>query len=227
MLRRLRNWLVGGFVALAPLALTYYIFVWIFNLLDSVLEPVLRRWEWGKIPGIGAAITLALIFVVGALASNFFGKALLAAIDRLALRTPIVRPVYQTVRQIMDTVSSQSMAFKQVALIEYPRTGSYVIAFVTGTGAEEINRHTGKKMVNLFVPTTPNPTSGMLIFLPEDEVKILDMSVDLGLKLVISGGILSDAPLRETAAAAESGAAEAGAAAEAEAAAVPAERGDG
>lgn len=192
-MRRLRNWLVGGFVALAPLALTYYIFVWIFNLLDGALEPVLRRWTWGNIPGIGAAITLALILVVGALASNFFGKALLSAVDRVAMRTPIVRPVYQTVRQIMDTVSSQSMAFKQVALIEYPRTGSYVLAFVTGRGAPEVERLIGKKMLNLFVPTTPNPTSGMLILLPEEEVTLLDMSVDTGLKLVISGGILGGA----------------------------------
>lgn len=199
MFRRLRNWLVGGFVALAPLALTYYIFVWIFNLLDGALAPLLRRWTWGDIPGIGAAVTLAIILAVGALASNLFGKALLGTIDRLALRMPIVRPVYQTIRQIMDTVSSQSMAFKQVALVEYPRKGSYVIAFVTGSGTAEINRRTGKKMLNLFIPTTPNPTSGMLILLPEDEVTLLDMSVDLGLKLVISGGIIGEALGQESA----------------------------
>lgn len=208
MVRRLRNWLVGGFVALAPLALTYYIFVWIFNLLDSALDPVLRNHEWGNIPGIGALLTLTIILAVGALASNFFGKALLSAVDRLALRTPIVRPVYQTIRQIIDTVSSQSMAFKQVALVEYPRKNSYAIAFVTGTSTDEISRRVGRKMINLFIPTTPNPTSGMLILLPEDEVMLLDMSVDQGLKLVISGGILSDAPLGETAAAAETGASE-------------------
>lgn len=192
MLRRLRNWLVGGFVALAPLALTYYIFVWIFNLLDSALAPALQRWQWGGIPGIGAAITLLLIIAVGALASNLFGRALLNVVDRIALRMPIVRPVYQTIRQIIDTITSQSMAFKQVALIEYPRAGSYAIAFVTGSGTPEINRRTGKKMMNLFIPTTPNPTSGMLILLPEEDVIVLDMSVDAGLKLVISGGIIGD-----------------------------------
>lgn len=201
MLRRLRNWLVGGFVALAPLALTYYIFVWIFNLLDSAIKPLLKGFEWADIPGIGAAITLGIILAVGALASNLFGKAILGLIDRLALRMPIVRPVYQTIRQIMDTVSSQTMAFNQVALVEYPRRDSWVIGFVTGGGAGEITRRTGKKLLNVFVPTTPNPTSGMLILVPEEDVILLDMSVDQGLKLVISGGILSEPAARETAAA--------------------------
>jgi uncharacterized membrane protein len=136
-------------------------------------------------------IALVLLTALGALTANFFGQAILRFTERLVERMPIVRGIYSALKQIFETVLSQSApSFRQVALIEYPRKGIHTLAFVTAPARGEIAEITGQELVGVYVPTTPNPTSGFLLYLPREEVKVLDMSVEDGLKMIISLGIV-------------------------------------
>jgi len=144
------------------------------------------------IPGLGLILVVILVFVVGLLTRNFIGRKIVHLGENIVDRIPLVRVLYTGVKQLLEPLFLQKTnGFKRVALIEYPRRGVHVIGFVTGESKGEVQNKTSKNMMNVFVPTTPNPTSGFYILIPEDEVVSLNMSVEDAFKLIISGGIVS------------------------------------
>jgi uncharacterized membrane protein len=195
---RLRGYFFAGVLVTAPIAITIYIAWLLISFVDervfSVIPPVYNPETYlpFSVPGIGLLLMLVLLTLAGALAAGYVGKLLLRISDRLLNRMPIVRGIYSTAKQIVETiVSSKSAAFREVVLIEYPRTGIWTIAFVTGQAIAEVTDIAGDGLVNVFVPTTPNPTSGFLLFLPVAQVHRLPLSVEDGIKLVLSAGIVT------------------------------------
>lgn len=196
MIKRIRNILITGAVVLVPVVLTWWVLLSLFNFLDGMTA----RWIEGllgqPVPGLGLVVTVTIVFVTGVLTRSFVGRELISLGQSILAGTPIVRGVYTTIRQIVDafTVTGKS-AFQRVALIEYPRRGVWSIAFVTADSPASISELTGHELVSVFLPTTPNPTSGFLLMLPREEVRVLDIPVEDGLKLVISGGAVGSAGL--------------------------------
>lgn len=145
-----------------------------------------------RIPGAGIVMTVVFIFLVGLLATNIFGKKLVTLGEAMVDKIPIVRSVYTGTKQVITTlIDSNAKSFSQCVLVEFPRKGVYVLGFITSEAKGEIQLKTMERVVNVFVPTTPNPTSGFLIFVPRQDLVELEMPVDDGIKLVISGGIVT------------------------------------
>lgn len=181
-----------GLITLLPLGITIYLFYLIFNFLDKLLGGVVEKIFNISVPGIGFAAGIILIFLVGFIASNLIGRKIIALWDALFHKIPLTRSIYSSAKQIIDAFTLQGKhAFQKVVLLEYPRKGLYVLGFITGSSKGEVQEKTHEDVVNVFVPTTPNPTSGMLILAPKKEVIELDMTVEEGLKLIISGGLVS------------------------------------
>jgi len=193
---RIRGWFLTGLLVTAPIMLTVYI-TWLFvDIIDGwvteLLPPAFRDTIYSSIPGVGLIIGAIAITIVGALAAGFFGRWIIRAGESLLNRMPIIGKIYGAVKQILETVlASQSDAFREVVLVEYPRKDVWVVGFVTGTSKGEVQSTTPNETVNVFVPTTPNPTSGFLLFCPKNELKYLEMSVEDAVKLVVSGGIVT------------------------------------
>jgi uncharacterized membrane protein len=192
---RLRAYFFAGVLITAPISITFYI-AWLFidsidrqvmSLLPSSIKPAL----WGM-HGFGLLLMVVVLTLVGALTAGILGRIWLRFTEAVMRRTPVLRGIYSAVKQIFETVlAKKSQAFREVVLIEYPRPGIWTVAFITGQTVSVITRLVDEDLVNVFVPTTPNPTSGFLLFLPRADVHLLDMSVEDGLKLVISGGIVA------------------------------------
>ncbi len=188
----IKKWLITGILVSVPMILTFYIVVTIVNFFDNLIVANLFAGTFiAKIPGIGIIITVVSLIVLGFTASNFLGKFFVQIGDSILNRIPIVRTIYSTIKQIFDTLlSNQSKAFREVVLVEYPRPGMWSLAFVTSENKGEIQRKTVDDVVNIFIPTTPNPTSGFLLFVPKKDVIVLDMKPDTAMKLIISGGVI-------------------------------------
>ncbi|MEM7570279.1 MAG: DUF502 domain-containing protein, partial [Pseudomonadota bacterium] len=153
------------------------------------------------IPGLGVLVVVIFLILLGMITANFFGRSLINLGERLVDNLPVVRTIYRTLKQIFETIISQSsMSFRDVVLVEYPRRGLYAIAFITAPTEGEIATRNGVEMVNVFLPTTPNPTSGFLLFVPKDDVTYLDMTVEEGVKYVISAGLVTPPERMEKAA---------------------------
>jgi uncharacterized membrane protein len=183
-----------GLLTILPLAITIYVFYLVFSFLDNLVGDLIQAIFNYRLPGIGFIAGLLLIMLVGFVASNLIGKRLIGFGDMLFQRLPLSRGIYTSARQIIDAFTLQGKnAFKKVVLLEYPRKGLYVIGFVTGNSRGEIQQKTHAETLNIFVPTTPNPTSGMLILAPRHEVIELDMTVEEGMKVIVSGGLFSPA----------------------------------
>ncbi|MEP2829004.1 DUF502 domain-containing protein [Parvibaculum sp.] len=200
---RIRNYFLTGLVVAAPIGLTIWLVRWFIDLIDTWFTPLIpRQYQPDNylpfdIPGLGLLIAFVLLTLLGALTANFFGRAVLNFGERLVARMPVVRSIYGALKQIFETVISQSAAsFREVGLIEYPRKGLYCIVFVTTQTKGEIVDKAGSELVSVFLPTTPNPTSGFLLFVPREDLKILDMSIEEGAKLIISAGLVE--PPRRT-----------------------------
>ena len=198
MLSRLRTYFLTGIIVTAPIAITIFL-VWQFiTFIDSYVESfVPQRYNpetylpFG-IPGIGLVFMLAFLTFIGFLTAGFAGRTMVRTGERLLSRMPIIRSVYGTLKQIFETVLNQSSrSFREVVLVEYPRRGIAAIGFVTGPTRGEVQERTDEDLVNIFLPTTPNPTSGFLLFVPRKDLIHLDMTVEEGIKLVISGGIVT------------------------------------
>jgi len=195
VLGRLRAYFFAGILVTAPVSITFYI-AWKFilfmdNSVSPLIPPTLNPKNWG-IPGFGLVAVVVSLTLIGALTAGFAGRMLVRLYDAILERMPVLRGIYSAVKQIFETMLAQKAnAFREVALIEYPRKGIWTLAFITGTPTGELGRCFDREMVNVFVPTTPNPTSGFLLFLPRDEVRVLDMSVEDGIKMVVSTGILT------------------------------------
>jgi uncharacterized membrane protein len=198
LLHRLRNYFLTGVVFTAPIAITVFIGWKFIRYLDertAVLIPAKYNPENYlpfAVPGIGLVIAVLGLMLIGALTANFLGRYLTEIGENIVNRMPVVRSIYNALKQIFETaVSQSSTSFRQVVLVEYPRKGIWAIAFQTAnTSGEVFRRLNGREMLNVFLPTTPNPTSGFLLFVPKDDVVFLDMSVEEGIKLVISAGMV-------------------------------------
>lgn len=195
---RLRNYFLTGIVITAPIIITAYIAWQFVGWIDGIINPLIpadykpETLLHVTIPGLGLVVVAILLTLVGFLAANILGRTLVKLGERVLNRMPVVRSIYFALKQIFETVFSQSsQSFKDVVLIEYPRRGIWTVAFVTGKGEGEVRRLLDQDVVTVFVPTTPNPTSGFMLFLPRAECRLLDMTVEEGLKLVISGGVLA------------------------------------
>ncbi len=184
-----------------PVGITYLVLSLLFNNLDNLLSPILTKLliligapirPGYRIPGLGFIATILIVFLAGLLTTNIFGRKLVKLGELILEKIPIVRSVYTSVKQVIDTIAhTDKKAFRQVVMLEYPRKGLYSIGFITCDTKGEIQDATEEEMINVFVPTTPNPTSGYLIFIPKKDIIPLSMTVEDGIKLVISGGIVT------------------------------------
>ncbi|MGE5577540.1 MAG: DUF502 domain-containing protein [Syntrophothermus sp.] len=192
LMKRLRNYLITGMIILLPLVVTLYVLWTGFNIVDGLLGGLIARLLRREIPGAGTLVTLFLTILVGAVATNIIGKRLITFGENILARIPVVRSIYSTVKQVIDAFAVQNRdAFKRVVMIEYPRRGLYSIGFVTGEGLGEIlGSRVTEELLTVFIPTAPNPTTGFFVLLPRQEVIPLEMTVEEGLKLVISGGVI-------------------------------------
>lgn len=192
MMKRIRNYFIAGLAVLIPLVGSLYVFWLIFNFLDGLLSSLIAEIFGRPLPGLGFILTILFTLLVGYLTSNFLGKKILELVDYIFFRIPLLRNVYSSFKQIVDSFMQQNKtAFKKVVMIEYPRKGLFVLGFLTGESRGEVQENTRADTINVFVPTSPNPTSGMLVLVPRQEVIFLKMSVEEGLKLIISGGVFS------------------------------------
>ncbi|MGJ8648816.1 MAG: DUF502 domain-containing protein [Opitutaceae bacterium] len=205
MFRSLRNAFITGVVVILPLGVTIIVINFLLERLGTpasnfffwYLDP-----DWRDLPVvelmlkfISVAVVFLLITLLGYFSKFFIGKFMLNSIERLLNRVPLINTVYRTVKQIVDTFSQQEKAiFQEVVLIEYPRPRCYVLGFLTGSAKGETQAVTGEHILNIFVPTTPNPTSGFLLMLPESDVTRLTMTISDGMKVIISGGAVVPDP---------------------------------
>ena len=194
---KIRSWFLTGILVITPLLLTIYV-AWAFiTFVDNLVVPLVpynyrpSNYLPFSIPGLGLIIVFIFTTFVGLLATGLFGRTLIRIWENILNRMPVVRSVYSAIKQILETVmATQSDAFRQAVLVQYPRKDIWAIGFVTGSTKGEVGKRVDKKMVNVFMPTTPNPTSGFLLFFPEEDLIFLNMSVEDALKLVVSGGMV-------------------------------------
>jgi len=184
----LKKYFLTGLLVVVPVTATVIVLKSILGWIDSILGDLPGTMIGLRFPGLGIITLVLLILIIGAISANYFGNRLLRAWDGVMQRVPLVRGVYSTVKQIMETFSMKQN-FSGVALVEYPRAGCYSIGFVTGQVSGEPAGLAGRHET-VFVPTTPNPTAGFLLILPEAEVHHLDMTVEQGMKLIISLGLV-------------------------------------
>jgi len=191
-----RNFLTGLVIA-APVAITVYLTVAFVNFVDNRVTPLIperynpETYLRFSVPGLGVIVSFFALVLLGALAANLFGRTIIATGERVVDRMPVIRSVYSALKQIFETAVAQSeTTFREVALVEYPRKGIYAIGFISTATKGEIRNVVGEDLVSVFVPTTPNPTSGFLLFLPRKDVKVLEMSVEEAAKVVISAGLV-------------------------------------
>lgn len=191
---RLRTYFLAGLLVLIPMVVTIGILSWLFNLLDGFLGPYIYDWLGRPMPGLGLIATVVLIFLIGLVTTNIVGRRLVAAVDQALHRIPLVRPIYSTAKQMSSTLlQNRQVAFQHVVLVEYPRRGLYQIGFVTGMIEGPLQRalaaKAGERVLNVFIPSTPNAMTGFFVMLPERDLQVLGISVQDALKLVISGGM--------------------------------------
>ena len=193
----LRKWLLSGLLVIVPLVITLGVLNWIIGTLDQTLWLLPEEWQsWlteHRVRGLGVLLTLAILLVVGAIASNFVGKRLLGWGDAVVRRIPVVRSIYSSVKQVSDTLFSENgNAFRTAVLVQWPREGVWTIAFVTGTpGADVVEHLGGGDFLGVYVPTTPNPTGGYFVMLRRSDCIELKMSVDDALKYIVSMGVVA------------------------------------
>jgi uncharacterized membrane protein len=198
---RLRNYFLAGVIVVAPISITFFIVWQVVQVVDNNVGKLLparynpETYLPFSVPGLGVLLMVTLITLVGMFAAGFVGRAVMRASERLLNRMPVIRSIYGTLKQIFETVfSHSSQSFREVVLVEYPRRGIWAIGFLTGTTRGEIQTRVEPQLLNIFLPTTPNPTSGFLLFVPREDVLHLDMSVEDGIKMVISSGIVAPEP---------------------------------
>ena len=198
----MKKYFITGLLIWLPLAITYMVIAWIVGTLDAILlwppaESQPSRYIGFDIPGVGVVASLLLVFFTGLVAANVLGQKLVQLWEALLARIPVVKSIYYSVKQVSDTVfSSSGQAFRKALLVQYPREGVWTIAFLTGQPGGDAAEHLRGDYVSVYVPTTPNPTSGFFLMMPREDVIELDMSVDEALKYIISMGVVAP-PLRK------------------------------
>lgn len=199
MMQKIRQYLITGLLVLVPLAITAWVLKTVIGFMDNSLLLLPNAWHphtifKRDIPGLGAILTVAIVLLTGMLATNFFGKQLIMLWENLLNRVPFVKSIYSSVKQVSDTLFSGSgNAFRKAVLVKFPHQNCWTIAFLTGVPGGNVASHLHGDFVSVFVPTTPNPTSGYFLMLPKAEVIELEMSVDEALKYIISMGVVAPA----------------------------------
>ena len=195
---RLRAYFFAGVLVTAPLAITFWLVWQVISWIDRSIKPLIpvqynpETYLPFSVPGIGLVVSVVFLILVGAFAAGFIGRLVVRMSERILARMPVVRSIYGATKQIFETVLAQSSrAFRDVVLVEYPRRGIWAIGFITGATEGEVQELTEDVVVNVFLPTTPNPTSGFLLFVPKSDLVRLNMSVEEGIKMVVSGGIVT------------------------------------
>ena len=205
-LQRLKTYFITGLVVASPVGITIYLALAFINLIDRNVKPLIpaaynpETYLPFPLPGIGLVFLFLMLTVLGFFAANFLGRTLIRIGEKILNHMPVVRSVYNTLKQIFETVISENKgSFQEVVLIEYPRKGLWAIAFISGENKGEIQRKMADDVVNVFLPTTPNPTSGFLLFVPRKDIIRLDMTPDEGAKYVISAGLVDpgNMPIKE------------------------------
>ena len=196
--QRMRAYFITGILVVAPVSITLYL-AWIFiGFVDNRITPLIpvqynpETYLPFALPGLGLLILVVTLILVGAATAGFFGRLWARVSEQILGRMPVIRNIYGAVKQILETVlAQQSKAFREAVLVEYPRRGIWAIAFITGRTEGEVQNITEEECINIFLPTTPNPTSGFLLFVPKKDLVHLDMNVEEAIKMVISGGIVT------------------------------------
>lgn len=192
----IRRYLLAGLIVWLPILATFGILSFIIELLDKSIALLPNSYQpeqflGFKLPGLGVVISLVLLFFTGLFATNFLGQRLVVWSESVLDKIPLVRSIYNTSKQVIQAIfGTNSQAFRKVLLVEYPRKGMWSMAFQTGVSNSIVNKHVGSEMVSIFIPTTPNPTSGFLMMVPKSDVLELSMTIDEALKFIISLGMM-------------------------------------
>jgi len=195
-----KKYLITGLLIWIPLVITIWVLKLVVDVLDQsllLLPENLRTEHWlgVHIPGLGAILTIAIVFGTGVFATNFFGAQLVELWNGVLHRIPVVNSIYSSIKQISDTLfSSSGQAFRRALLVQWPHPGTWTIAFMTGTPGGEVLKHVPPDCISVYVPTTPNPTGGYFVIVPRKDVIELDMTVDQALKYIISMGVVPPLP---------------------------------
>ena len=204
----MRKYIIAGLLVWLPLAITIWVLLWLLGLMDGMFSWVLTLSQavlpmgadafiesLRHIPGLSVLVMVAMMLTTGVFVTNIFGQWWVRQWDKMMSRIPIVNAIYSSVKQVSDTLfSSSGNAFREAVLVQYPHAGSWTIAFVTGKPGGEVAAHLDVEHVSLYVPTTPNPTSGFFLMMPRTQVRPLQMSVDQALKYIISMGVVVPPP---------------------------------
>lgn len=197
MFAKLRKYLVAGILIWVPLVVTFLLVRFVIDLIDKTLVFIPAKWQpenliGYEIHGLGLVLTFILMLVTGMIVRNLFGRRLVSFWEKFLSRIPLVSTIYASVKQVTTTLFSESsQSFREVVMVEYPRKDVWMLAFVTGESPKLFQEKIGKKTINLFVPTTPNPTSGFYLIVSEDDVIRLDIPVEVGLKMILSAGVIN------------------------------------
>ncbi len=196
--KRLRNYFFAGLLVTAPISITLYAAWAILDFIDNFISGLIPApynpltYLPVTVPGFGIAILITAVTLIGFLTANFLGRIFINWGERIVARMPVVRSIYSALKQIFETVlSDKTQSFREVVLLEYPRREMWTLGFVIGKTYGEVQEKTKSEMLNIYIPTTPNPTSGYLVFLARKEIKTLEMTVEDALKMIISGGIVT------------------------------------
>jgi uncharacterized membrane protein len=195
--RKLRNYMIGGLLIWIPIMITVWVVRFLSGILDNSLVLLPPSWRpeavFGTyVPGLGIVLSLLLLFLTGVLVKNLFGGQMVAGLESLVRRIPVVGAVYAGAKTFSETVlTDKGTSFKQVLIVEFPRKGAWSIGFLTAENLEEVRARTGEDMISVFVPTTPNPTTGFIIVVKRSEVVFLDMSVDEAFKMILTLGVVA------------------------------------
>ena len=192
----LQRYFLAGLLVFLPVVITLWFLGWVIGLMDGLLDVLPARLHPNSylpfaIPGLGAVFTIALILFLGVLTRGVATRRFLAAWERVFIRIPVFRGIYTAVQKLVQTFLGQSQTNRQVVMIEYPRKGIYTVGFAMGRAWHELEKKNETPLVNVFVPTTPNPTSGFYLLVPTNEVAPLNMSMEEALKLITSGGLIT------------------------------------
>jgi uncharacterized membrane protein len=197
---RLRGYFLTGLIIVGPVAITVYVVWWFINLVDGWVKPLIpetylpENYLPFNVPGVGLIVGILALMLIGAFTANLFGRTIVSYGEMMLDRMPVVRGVYRLLKQIFTTVFSTSgSSFKRVGLIEFPRRGLYAVVFVSGDPPLEVKEKVGngEKLMTVFMPNAPNPTTGFVVFMPAKDVILLDMAIEDGAKLVVSAGLVS------------------------------------
>lgn len=192
----LRKYFIAGLLVWLPLAATLFVLKLLIDILDKVILFIPPSWRpealFGfTIPGFGIILSILVLLVTGLFAANLFGRKLVRFWESMLSRIPLVRTIYSSVKQVLEVLfSANNESFRQVILIEYPRKGLWSLAFQTNEALAAASRASGEELISVFVPTTPNPTSGFIIMVPKKDITVLDISVEDGFKFIISMGVI-------------------------------------